>query len=65
MPEQLTAFSVLALLGKVRAVAPLAESQKEKLDSDIRRIEESHFANSEGGELELDKIASHWLSKAN
>lgn len=65
MPEQLTAFSVLALLGEIRAVAPLSESQKEKLDADMLRVEQSHFAKSDSGELQLDKIASHWLSRAN
>ena len=65
MPEQLTAFSVLALLQKIRGVAPLAESQKEQLDIDVQRIEASHFGKQSEAGLELEKIARHWLSKAS
>ena len=65
MPEQVTAFSVLALLHKIRGVAPLAEAQKALLDADMRRIEASHFGKAQGEELQLDKIAKHWLSKAS
>jgi hypothetical protein len=65
MPEQLTAFSVLALLHKIRGMAPLAEAQKKLLDADMHRIEASHFSKVEGEQLELDKIAKHWLSKAS
>tara|TARA_R110002096_G_scaffold15348_3_gene53627 strand:+ start:128 stop:3592 length:3465 start_codon:yes stop_codon:yes gene_type:complete len=65
MPEQLTAFSVLALLHKIRGTAPLADTQKEQLDDDVQRIEASHFGKQSDGDLELEKIAKHWLSKAS
>ena len=65
MPEQLTAFSVLALLHKIRGTAPLADTQKEQLDDDVQRIEASHFGKRSDGDLELEKIAKHWLSKAS
>ncbi|MGK0517549.1 MAG: hypothetical protein ACJAUC_000230 [Planctomycetota bacterium] len=63
MPEQLTAFSVLALLQKIRGASPLAESQKHELDADLQRIEASHFGKQSADGLELEKIARHWLSK--
>ena len=63
MPEQLSAFSVLALLQNVRDMAPLAESQKQQLDADMQRIEASHFGKQDDGDLELEQVARHWLSK--
>lgn len=64
LPEQLTAFSVLALLQRVRGLAPLAESQKQQLDADMRRIEASHFGKGDGEQLELETIARSWLNRA-
>ncbi|MGK0299684.1 MAG: hypothetical protein ACI89X_000552, partial [Planctomycetota bacterium] len=63
MPEQLTAFSVLALLEKIRFAAPLAESQKEQLDVEVQRIQSSHFGKHGDDGIELEKIARHWLSR--
>ena len=65
MPEQLSAFSVLALLERIRAEADLADAQVDHLDADIRRIEVGHFGKQADEELDLEKIASHWLSKAS
>jgi len=64
MPESVTPFSVLALLQRVRGAAPLAESQKEQLDADMRRIEASHFGKGDGEALELESIARNWLGRA-
>lgn len=64
MPESVTPFSVLALLQRVRGAAPLADSQKEQLDADMRRIEASHFGKEDGEALELESIARNWLGRA-
>jgi len=63
MPEQLTAFSVLALLQRVRDSGPLTDSQKEELDADVQRVEAGHFGKGDSEELELESVARHWLSK--
>ena len=63
MPEQLTAFSALALLQKVRDSGPLTDAQKEQLDADVLRIEASHFGKADREALELEEILKQWLSR--
>ena len=68
MPEKVTPFTVLALLHQVRARNALAESQRDALEADMRRIEADHFgkqADARGADVDLEKIARHWLSKAS
>jgi hypothetical protein len=65
MPEQLTAFSVIALLERVRDQKRLEGAQQDDLDADIRRIESGHFSKQDSEELDLQQIARHWLSKAS
>jgi len=70
MPESVTPFSVLALLHQIRMRSEMVDEQRRLLDIDMRRIEAGYFDKSaEQGEsedaAELEKIARHWLGKAN
>ena len=64
MPEQVTPFTVLALLQRIGRRAELAGDLQQQLDADIRRIESSHFGRQEDGELDLDAVAREWLRRA-
>ncbi|MEZ6035858.1 MAG: hypothetical protein R3F29_00155 [Planctomycetota bacterium] len=65
MPEQVTPFSVLGLLQRIAVRATLDDSQRQRLQADIRRIEEAHFGRADDGALDLGGIASEWLRRAH
>lgn len=64
MPEQVTAFSVLALLQRIRGASALDPGQAALLEADMHRIEANHFGKKSGDSMQLDKIAGDWLKKA-
>jgi hypothetical protein len=64
LPQQITPFTVLALLAQVRARARLDAAAQQALADDIARIEASHFQRDGEPSPDLAAIARGWLARA-
>ncbi|MCB9879128.1 MAG: hypothetical protein H6835_16150 [Planctomycetes bacterium] len=65
MPEQVTPFTVLGLLQRIAGRSSLDAAQQQRLQDDIRRIEEAHFGRADDRALDLGGIAAEWLRRAH
>jgi hypothetical protein len=65
MPQQLTPFSVLALLRNIERNNGLTEQARADLQSSIAGLERHYFAETNGAPPELRSIAENWLAKAD
>jgi hypothetical protein len=64
MPEVVTPFSVLGLLREIEHKNGLSAPQKGELAASIQQLERHYFAESNGAEPDLEKIAETWISLA-
>ena len=70
VPEVCTPFAVIDLLQRIAAAPPksLAATHRDRLRSDIREIEQLHFAPDTAqtnGHGDLQSIARNWVGKLN
>ena len=70
VPEACTPFAVIDLLQRIAAAPPksLAATHRDRLRSDIRKIEQLHFAPDTAqtnGHGDLQSIARNWVGKVN
>lgn len=65
MPEQVTPFSVLALLRNIERNNGLSPEAKADLSASIHKVEQHYFAESNGSPPELRTIAETWLSRTS
>jgi len=70
VPEVCTPFAVIDLLQRIAAAPPksLAATHRDRLRSDIREIEQLHFAPNTAqtnGHGDLQSIARNWVGKLN
>ena len=68
-PRELTPFSLLGLLQRIRddATLPLSPSARQSLDQTIARLEQGYFTSGAGAVdgADLPKIMADWLRQAN
>ena len=65
LPAEITPFTVIGLLRKVRSAPNLPQAQREEIDATVLRIERYYFGqNAEGEQPDLPTIARDWLNRA-
>jgi len=64
LPSELNALTVLGLLRRIRAGAPLGSAQIVELDQTIAQLEAHHYGARNLPGPDLDQTARHWVSVA-
>ena len=63
MPADVTPFTILALLRRIREEAGVADSDRKDLDAVIVEVERQFFREESHGELDLRAVAEGWLRR--
>ncbi len=66
LPERITPFTVLGLLGEIQEAPGIGDPQREQLTATIQRIERYYFGEAKVGEGEapdLGQIAAEWVGR--
>lgn len=64
LPSQLTPFTVLGLLQQIRQTGGLDANAVTELDAAMRRIEAGFFATASQDAVDLQAVATTWVSRA-
>ncbi len=62
LPEDLTPFAVLGLLQDIDRNNGLDEARRQELRASISRVERHYFADADADDVDLRKIAEHWVA---
>ncbi|HEU4338984.1 MAG TPA: hypothetical protein VFS19_02860, partial [Planctomycetota bacterium] len=63
LPADVNPFSVLTLLRKMKAEAPLPPDAAGDLDSSIAEVEQHYFKPGNGTQVDLKQVAEKWVSR--
>ncbi|MEM9380774.1 MAG: hypothetical protein AAGB93_12550 [Planctomycetota bacterium] len=63
IPDEITPFSVLGLLGEVRRANHMDLGVQRELDEAVLRIERHYFGEDPEGDLDLTSIARRWVTR--
>jgi hypothetical protein len=65
VPSDVNPFTVLTLLRKMKAEAPLGEEHAGDLDTSIAQVEQHYFNRGNGDTVDLKTVAETWVARGN